>query len=572
MKFSWEQTDQSLANNTTAINWKLELITTTGALYRYNRAWKVSIDGTEFSGKVDVSLDEYDSQVCAAGTHVINHNDDGTKTFAYSFTHDFSLTLNSGKYMGTYSGSGSDTLTTIPRKSTLTATSGNLGETQTLTVTRQASAFTHSIKWSCGDASGDVCTKSSQTSIPWVAPIDFAVHAPQSESVVVTFTIETFNGSTSIGTNTASATYKIPSSIFPPLAFAVTDLTSSYNTYGAFVQGQSRLKITIDTYGVYGSWIKSYKTEVDGKTYTTENVETELLSGSGELTVKVTVTDSRNRSAVSETKISVLAYKYPQIVSSRVYRSNEDGSANQSGAYLSVKFSSKVYGLNGKNGAWYKVRYKPTGGAYTEESMDAFTGNYEVKNGVYTFAADDSSYDILLLVGDRIKTVQTLLSGESLEHTISFLKKHGKVVGMAIGKLAEEEGTLDIAWQLKLNGGGDCVVEQGESGGWAYRKWNSGAAECWKIVTLVTTATHQWGTLWRGNVYTGRQNYPFPFVTKPVESVSLQSGNLGAMVIPGDSGNGVNGAYASGSYTVCRPASTAESEYYISFYVCGKWK
>lgn len=48
----------------------------------------------------------------------------------------------------------------------------------------------------------------------------------------------------------------------------------------------------------------------------------------------------------------------------------------------------------------------------------------------------------------------------------------------------------------------DVVVEQGTSGIWTYRKWNSGIAECW--------GTHSWAaTQWNawGNVYESNQSY-----------------------------------------------------------------
>ena len=47
---------------------------------------------------------------------------------------------------------------------------------------------------------------------------------------------------------------------------------------------------------------------------------------------------------------------------------------------------------------------------------------------------------------------------------------------------------------VKLSELGDYVIEQGTSGIWTYRKWNSGVAECWGTtsvtVTLSTVATY----------------------------------------------------------------------------------
>jgi hypothetical protein len=80
------------------------------------------------------------------------------------------------------------------------------------------------------------------------------------------------------------------------------------------------------------------------------------------------------------------------------------------------------------------------------------------------------------------------------------------------------------------------------------------------------------GALYHGTA-TSRQSYPFSFIDKPTEQVSLTAGSYQAILFPEKEGNGVNGASASACYNVCRPSSLATSmEFYISFYVVGKWK
>jgi hypothetical protein len=118
----------------------------------------------------------------------------------------------------------------------------------------------------------------------------------------------------------------------------------------------------------------------------------------------------------------------------------------------------------------------------------------------------------------------------------------------------------------------DYIVEQGTKDGWTYRKWNSGLAECWKILTHKTAITTSWGALYQGTA-TSRQEYPFPFIDKPVEQASLTAGSHQAILFPEKDGNGVNGAYASACYNVCRPSSVATvMEFYINFHVSGRWR
>ena len=605
LKFAWSQVSQSIENNTTKINWSLSATTTSaGALNKKNRTWTVTSDGTKYTGTVNVSLDKSSTQTLASGTATINHNSDGTKTFAYSFSQQFELTLNSGKYMSTYSGSGSDTLTTIPRKSSLSVNHGVLGTEQTITVTQKSSSFTHSIKAVCGSstfyikADGTTSTtevKHNGCSIKWTPSIELASQAPQAQDVLITFTITTYSGSTNIGSTPTSIAYVIPDNVKAPLSFTVADPNGYKDYFGSYIQGKSKLTVNMATYGVYGGWIKSYKVEVDGKTYTTGTknatsivVETDTINTSGDVKIVATVIDSRDRETVAESKVTVSEYAHPKINSLTAYRSDSSGNAKASGNYFTVKFSSKVYALNNKNTSVYYVYYKKTSeSSYTPAALNAYAGQYEVTNGTYTFPADDASYDIQLAIGDAFKIVPQNTTGASINHTISLMKKGGKIVGMAINKTAELEGVLDIGFAVKFSGGvyddgsvvaydetgGDSVVESGISDGWTYKKWESGIAECRKTVTVSTAISTAWGTMYVGTTKMSRQSYPFVFTEKPKEVASVTTAANAVWLFPESGGNGVNGAYQSAIYNVCRPSAvSAAANYYITIDAIGKWK
>lgn len=77
----------------------------------------------------------------------------------------------------------------------------------------------------------------------------------------------------------------------------------------------------------------------------------------------------------------------------------------------------------------------------------------------------------------------------------------------------------------------DFVVEQGESGGWQYRKWNSGIGECWGTFggDIATKINVPFGSVFRsdGQYHTQRVlprvDYPFVFQgTEPVLNVTLE--------------------------------------------------
>lgn len=457
MRFSWEQTGQSVANNTTDINWKLELITTTGALYRYGRTWSVTIDGTKYSGSVDVSLDEYDSQVCASGTATVSHNADGTKTFAYSFTHDFSLTLNSGKYMGTYSGQGSDTLTTIPRASSLTAANGTLGTEQTLTINRAASSFKHRLTYKCGDVAdyiaGSPTAYTTETAIKWTPPIGLAHENTTGTSVSVTLTLYTYaSDGTHVGTTTKAITYAIPTSVKPSVAIAWADLSGAAGLYGNPVQGLSRLEITLTEQTSYSSPIASRSITANGATYNTSPATTGALTAAGSQKIAATIKDQRGRSGSNSVTLDVLAYTAPVVSKLTVHRCNEDGTENDQGDFIRVVFSAAITALNNKNTATYKLRYKVSAADYYGEDIPlaALAGQYTVTDYGYIFAADGSnSYDVEIVATDNHGTATRATSAST---AFTLLNWHPSGTGMGVGKVSEAENTMEVALMSDFQG------------------------------------------------------------------------------------------------------------------------
>ena len=446
LMFSWEVTSQSIANNTSTVAWKLQLISGSDGRIDSNapKDWSVTVNGEKYSGTNTVGIANNTTKTLASNTTTIEHNSNGTKTFSFSFSQEFSITF-SGASIGTKSASGSGTLPTIARKSSLTASNGTLGTAQTLTVSRFDSSFTHTITYKCGSATGTVATKSSSTSISWTPPLDLAKQNTTGTSVSVILTIETFTGSTSIGTNAKTITCAIPDSVKPTVSLAVADVYTYRTTYGAYVQNKSKLKIDITAVGSQGSTIKAYKTTIDGKTYTSASVTTTALSASGTLTIKTTVTDSRGRTASTTWDVNVLPYSAPKITSLSAKRCNADGSNNATGAYIKVTFSASITALNSKNTAAYKLQYKKTSAStYTSKTLTDYAGQYSVSGGSFIFAADTTAYNLILTATDAFSEITKTATGASASMLMSWLSKG---LGIAFGKIAELTGYFDCGFE-----------------------------------------------------------------------------------------------------------------------------
>lgn len=582
-----------------------------------------------------------------------------------------SLTVNTWMDTGISAGvvekSATYTAPRIAPKSTLVVSDGTLGTAQNVGVYRKNKSFTHTITYTCGSVSGTICTKSSAEDISWTPPINLAEQAPSANSVSVSFELITYEGNTEIGIDKKSIICTIPETndFVPVLIFAPEDATGYANTYGAYIQGKSKLKLDITTYGAYGAWIVACKTVFDGSMYTGTSVVSNPIINSGTIPIKVVVTDSRARVTEVNTTINVLTYQHPKINSFTATRCDSDGTANTSGSYFKAAFSATVFSLNNKNTARYWVGYKKAGATKTAVELTNLANQYSV-NSSYVFQADESSYDVIFTVTDAFGTATQTITGAALKKVMSMLKSGNEIVGMAFGKTAEEEGILDIGWKVRffdgvagvvlpngtdlntvVNGGsylvagwvfnysnvpepvalaylevinvvgrgitppilqrftmvgnsstakgeisttyerlrstagewtawvctrGDFVVEQGTKDGWTYRKWNSGLAECWKTLTHTTTVATSWNSMYVGNA-TQRQNYPFSFIEKPVEIVTLTSGGSMGFIYPEQSGHGVNGASASARYNVASLSSiTTSATFYFNYQVTGKWR
>ena len=344
----------SVTQNSQSVSGNTSNVTVSVRFYRTNTGYETygsgtvycKINGTTYSASVSTSQVITSSGIVLfTKTLNVPHNEDGTKTLTCSawISHSRFTSIEQ---------SYSQALTTIPRKSTLSVTDGTLGTAQTLTVTRQSTSFSHTITYTCGSASGTITTKSTSTSISFTPPLSLASQNTTGTSVTITYKIETFNGSTSVGSNTYSKTCTIPASVKPSVSVSVSE--ASELNYGVYVQGVSQLNVSITVTVSYGSAIASYKTTIDGKTYTSNSFTTETLKGKGSLAITTVVTDKRGRTATYNGTVNVLEYN-PPTISATVYRCTSAGVANNQGNYARVKFTTSYTSLNSKNSLQVKV-------------------------------------------------------------------------------------------------------------------------------------------------------------------------------------------------------------------------
>lgn len=452
LRFTWTLTSQDFGKNTSVVGWKLELVSGTYGRIESSakKAWSVTINGTKYSGTNTIGIENNTTKTLASGSITIAHGADGTKTFSFSFSQEFGITFD-GASIGTKSGSGTGTLTTIPRASQpslitwpeTTNDVGNFGDTISIHMNRNSDAFTHTVRYAFGSKTGTIATKVA-TGTTWTIPLSFMDLLPAATKGSGLIYVDTYNGSALVGTKYTGFAATVPASVKPTCTLQVTDATGYQATYGNLVRGLSRLRIRITGTTAYSSPISSYRATANGSTYTAADSTTDVLHTAGTATVSATVTDKRGRtSAAASASFTVLNYAKPAVTALSVQRCNQDGTANPSGAYIKATFSAAITSLNSKNSATYKLRYKKsTATSFTEVVISAQAGKYTVTNASHIFAADvNSSFDVEIEAADDMGTA---IRSTRAATAFSLMDWGKGQKNMAIGKVAEKPNSFEI--------------------------------------------------------------------------------------------------------------------------------
>lgn len=453
-RINWSAT-QSVADNKSTVTCTHQLVCASGYdLYIGSRSNSCTAGGVKKSFTSSaISTTGGTTITLGKTTHDITHNADGTKVVTISGVFNIEATL-AGTYKGSIKVSGSVTLDTIPRGSTLTVGNGTLGVEQTMTITEKASSFTHKVTAEVGNILIDILdpdgSDSTSLSFKWTPPKDLATHNKTGTSLAIKYLLRTYSGSTWVDSESYTKTLTIPDTadFRPKCSLTLTDVNGWETKYGAPVQGLSKMKVKVTTTLAYGSAIASYTVNANGAKYTQAEITTEALKSSGSNTFSATIKDKRGRSASASTTRNVLAYKTPNISKLTVHRCNQDGTENDQGDYVQAKFSATVTALNNKNTASYKIRYKKsTEDSYTEKTLN-LSNSYSVSNYAYTFAADNnSSYDVEVEVKDDHRTVIRSTSA-STAFTLMNWGEDGNSMG--IFKVAEKPGYLEIGQTMEV--------------------------------------------------------------------------------------------------------------------------
>ena len=487
-----------------------------------------------------------------------------------------------------YSGSGSSRSGTYSYEmgvdaaaSEIEVSNGTLGTALTLNLTRYNTNFTDTISYKCGTAGDTIVSGSTAPRVTWDSTkgntVALSSQNTKGMSVDVTFTVTTYSGSTVVGTNSKTIKMAIPTTVVPSVALKVEDAAGYFATYGAYVQGYSKLKITAETTPAYGSPIQTYAITADGATYNTSPVTTPAVQGKGTLRITAKVTDARKQpNTATPVDITVLEYAKPSVNLS-VYRCKGDGTADAEGGYIKIVLSSKIASLNGKNTASYTITYIDDAG--TTKTITGTGTSYTSPTPILCGAANTKKVSVT--VSDNLGSTPQSVTAP-VAYTLVDYRSNGK--GIAFGKVGTRDGfdcampayftgTTELPSDVKVGGSAvvDFVVEEGTSGIWTYRKWASGTAECWGTSPEVTVASSQWSA-W-GGMYAAANviqscYYPVTYTAPPMLQITYRATVMGGFHYVQDTGL----ASRTPAVSIIRGTAADGLKGCVHFYAIGKCK
>lgn len=404
LKLTLTEGAYSVANNTSPVTYKLELIANTSWNFtQYGIGRKVVLGGKTVyeGGRVtgEFSIKDYGTLTLASGTTTITHDTDGKKSLSVAY----SIDMASADYTpGALSGTGTMTLTQIPRQATLLAAPafndeddpviGYSNPAGTAVTTLQACISLDgskadiayrdipktgtAYKFSLTEAERNVLRNATKTS----------------NTRTVKLFVRTIIGGvtyTSSVQTTLTIVNAVPTFTTSQISYAdtATDVVAITGNNQHIVQNKSSLTATIKTAatGNKGATITEYTLSVNGVSKTATaigDVSFGAVNSSKDVTLSVTAKDSRGNAKTVTKTVTVLAWSKPSVSATLARLNNYEDET-----YLTPKAS--ISSVNSKNTVAITYKYKKSGGSYGSATTVSNKTKYTLscdKNYAYVFS------------------------------------------------------------------------------------------------------------------------------------------------------------------------------------------
>lgn len=465
-----------IATNKSTIAWTL---TALGGIKTYYATGPttLTINGVPVYSTGRVAWDTYQfpaAKGSISGTTTVDHNDDGTKTITVAL----STAVN---YFDVSNFSGSWTLDSIPRQAKIISAS-NFDDVDNPSISFSNPGGFPMDVWLEPNPVGDhLCVR---TNIPndggytWMlndSERDVLRSKCTGKSCTIRIGLYSYVGGVQYA-DYKDVTYTMTENAAtkPAVNMNITlnngQLPSKFNSL--YIQGKSKVDISLSATGKYGAEIKSYRCDVEGTEYNEASFTSSVIQGNGALVIKGYATDSRGiEGSIDSDQLEIIEYSKPLVIplasenAILCYRVDENGNRTSRGEYLWIKAKRFYYKLTGLNTCALQWRRKLATEEWNDEvhlwnnllpktgTADEYSakipGDFE-KEKAYTIqirAIDDvGEYDI--------KTLEVPTEDVALH-----LGRGGKNVAIGTYCNYEEPNTFYSEWKA-IFGGGVCIGDK----------------------------------------------------------------------------------------------------------------
>lgn len=341
----------------------------------------------------------------------------------------------------------------------------------------------------------------------------------------------------------------------PTFTVTIRDISNAVdltNNPDIFISDMSIVSYSIEAEGKKGATISKYEVTHGSETYTgASGTIANLVNG----TFEVKVTDNRGNFTKQTVSRSYIAYSKPTCVIEVVdVNTNGNLTFKLSGYWFQGKF--------GASGVTNSLRY-----IYAIRDND---GNIAANEGA-TISADSQNYSVSIDVTklDYKKGYTIVASVEDLVDYVEATEVKFKI--QPVFDWSETDFNFNVPICFNGQEMKDFIIDQGTSGGWTYRLWNSGMAECWRRLQITTPVNTAWGSLYSsGSLSSTNLSYPFEFNEIPVLNVTLMPFGSGGLIMA--PGNGYGSVSQTGPFEITRGTSLSSGQFLISYQAIGRWK
>ncbi len=383
-------------------------------------------------------------------TATVVHNDDGTQIC--NITGFFNSSISSK--LENLSVSQNITLTTIPRKSQITATTNdfNIGDGFSIYTNRKSNTFTHAINLYFGGYSTTLCYGITDSyywdTSSWAASMYQQI--PNLNSGTGTLRLITYAADDSVvGYTELTFTARVANSnpTFTNFTYLDTDsaTVSLTGNSSQIVQTKSNIRVTVNGAAAKNyAAISTYKAQYGSKTITSSSNVISFGTVLNNDNLTITVIDSRGNSSQQSVYLTTIPYAVPAISSATLNRVNniEAGTVLVcAGTFASIMVTKGQYSLKYRykattSGTWssyFSITPSMNGGSF---SFNANIGNFDIGTS-FNFEIVASDYYTATIQPALLPTAKPVFS-----------IRDGKI---GINKIPEN-GALDVGGDVYISG------------------------------------------------------------------------------------------------------------------------